>query len=205
MPTCRLLLGCCVPVAGLLLAAGGCTSAPLVSSAEGQATVLAPNPALIPTTDHELLWQALVDTVDDYFRIRREEPVRQFGNVLTEGRLETFPEVSATVLEPWRWDTATSYDRWEATLQTMRRFAQVRVMPATGGFQVEVQVFKELEDVRRPEFSSASDAVFPHTNAMQRLGELVPDQPIHQGWIPKGRDTALEQQILARLRARLGG
>ena len=196
---------CCLLAAGWLLLAGGCTSAVVVSPVQSQAVVLHPNPALIPTTDHELLWQVLVDTVDDYFRIRREEPVRQFGNVLTEGRLETFPEVSATVLEPWRWDTATPYDRWEATLQTMRRFAQVRVVPATGGFQVEVQVFKELEDARRPEFATTSDAVFPHTNAMQRLSELVPDQPIHQGWIPKGRDTALEQQILARLRARLGG
>lgn len=189
-----------------LAATGGC-SAPVVVAPEAAPTtaVLQPNPTLIPTTDHQLLWQVLVDTVDDYFRIRREEPVRQFGNVLTEGRLETYPEVSATVLEPWRWDTVTAYDRWEATLQTMRRFAQVRVVPASGGFQVEVAVYKELEDARRPEFSSASDAVFPHTNSMQRLSELLPDQPIHQGWIPKGRDTALEQQILARLRSRLGG
>ena len=159
---------------------------------------------LVTGVDHQRLWQVLVDTVDDYFRIRREEPVRQLGNVLTQGQLETHPQGSATVFEPWRRDTATRYDRWEATLQSMRRWARVTVVPVPQGFQVEVVVYKELEDVRQPEFATASDAVFPHTNALQRLVEPPLDQPIHQGWIPQGRDTALEQQILRQLRIRLG-
>ncbi len=182
--------------------AGGCSGPGLVLAP--QVMVLEPNPMPVGHVDHQLLWQAVVDTVDDYFRIRREEPVRRFGNVLTEGQLETYPLVSATILEPWRRDTVTRYDRWEATLQSMRRWAQVRVIPAGEGFQVEVVVYKELEDVRRPEFSTASDAAFPHTGALQRLVEPLNEQPIHQGWIPQGRDTALEQEILRQLRRRLG-
>ena len=86
------------------------------------------------------------DVIDDYFRIEHEEPVRVVGNTLTEGTITTVAEVSPTIFEPWRHDTVDPQQRVENTLQTMRRRAVVRVVPAQGGHWVEVQVFKELED-----------------------------------------------------------
>src|SRR3954468_14683342 len=43
------------------------------------------NPMFIPAIDRELLWNQTVDSVDDYFRIEREDRVRVIGGVVTEG------------------------------------------------------------------------------------------------------------------------
>ena len=37
---------------------------------------LAQNPMYVPLSDREFLWNQLVDTIDNYFRIQREERVR---------------------------------------------------------------------------------------------------------------------------------
>ena len=103
------------------------------------------NPTLVPAADHQLVWETVVDVVDDYFDVRREEPVRLVGNTLFEGHLETRPQVAATLLEPWRGDSVGRAERTESTLQSMRRKATVRVQPVEGGYLVEVAVLKELE------------------------------------------------------------
>ena len=45
----------------------------------------------------------------------------------------------------------------------MRRRAVVRVIPAQGGHWVDVAVFKELEDVVKPEHATAGAATFATT------------------------------------------
>ncbi|NUQ64330.1 MAG: hypothetical protein HUU20_17820, partial [Pirellulales bacterium] len=154
--------------------------------------------------NHEVVWETVVDVVDDYFRIADEEPVRLIGNLLTEGRLETLPETGATVFEPWRRDSASGYERLESTLQSIRRYAVVRVMPAGQGFRVEVNVFKELEDVAQPDQTTAGDATFRYDTSLTRIVNPVGEQEIHEGWIPKGRDLALEQELIGQLLARFG-
>jgi hypothetical protein len=119
--------------------------------------------------------------------------------------LDTFPEVSSTLLEPWRRDSATNYDKTEATLQSMRRRAQVRVMPAEGGFWVDVAVFKELEDVIQPEQATAGRATFPTESTQVRIVSAVGPQDTHQGWVSKGRDPNLEQLMICQLQSRLTG
>jgi hypothetical protein len=189
-----------------LLVLSGCTLEPTGVASPGPAqAVTYENPVFIPGTDFQRIWETVVDVVDDYFRIEREEPVRLVGNVLTEGRLDTFPEVSSTLLEPWRRDSATSYDKVEATLQSMRRRAQVRVLPAEGGFWVDVAVYKELEDMVQPEQSTVGSATF-HTESTQvRIINPIGAQEMHQGWIPKGRDPNLEQLMICQLQSRLSG
>ena len=95
------------------------------------------------------MWDQIVDVVDDYFKIEKEERVRLVGDLLTEGRLDTYPRGGSTIFEPWGNDSANAYEKLESTLQSIRRIAQVRVIPAQAGFQVEVIVYKELEDVPR--------------------------------------------------------
>ena len=119
------------------------------------------NPVLLRIANHELVWDGIVDVVSEYFRIEREDPVRLLGSTLTEGRIDTFPKPGATLLEPWDHDSADSYERLESTLQSIRRYAVVKVIPAeNGGFWVDVAVFKELENLRQPEHATAGSATF---------------------------------------------
>jgi hypothetical protein len=163
------------------------------------------NPSHLAVTDHQLVWETVADVVDDYFPdFEHEEPVRQIGGVLTEGRLETFPQGSPTLLEPWRRDGVGAYEQLENTLQSMRRLAVVRVIPAQGGFLVDLAVYKELEDVPRPARATAGTATLRYDESLERVVDPITDQPVQQGWIPKGRDYLLEQTILGHLHERLG-
>jgi hypothetical protein len=184
-----------------LLAACGCAGAPAPLPPPA---VVSENPALMPVADLDFLWNTTVDVVDDYFTIDREEPVRQLGDVLTEGRIDTFPEIGSTVFEPWRGDSANAYQRWESTLQSIRRQAIVRVVPASGGFLIDVAVFKELEDVPRPERSTVGAATLRHDNSLNQPTPIVGERLTSAGWIPVGRDMVLEQRILGQLKGRLG-
>ena len=158
----------------------------------------------VPPCNRDFVWDQLVDVVDDYFVVLREDPVRQIGDVLTEGRLETRPEIGSTILEPHKFDAVTLYDKVEGTLQSIRRRALVRVIPDGQGYLIEVAVFKELEDCRRPQFAKSDAAVFTNGLSLQRFEQVVEEQPIRRGWIPLGRDVNLEQEILCELRERLG-
>ncbi len=160
------------------------------------------NPYVIPPVSEDLAWDQVVDVVDDYFTVDTETRVKRVGQVLTEGRLDTFPEIGSTLFEPWRHDSADGYEKVESTLQSIRRRAQVRVIPDEVGYLVDVTVYKELEDVPRPEHASSGAAAFRNDSAPQGFDEPVGGQQYTLGWIPQGRDTVLEQRILADIRAR---
>ncbi len=162
------------------------------------------NPVFIPVADPQCAWETTVEVVQSYFRIEREEPVRQVGDTLIEGTIVTAPEVSPTVLEPWRHDTADPEQRIENTLQSMRRRAVVRVIPAPGGHWVDVAVFKELEDVVKPEHATAGAATFRYDSSLVGIINPITGQQITKGWIPQGRDAALEQYMIAHLLSRCG-
>jgi hypothetical protein len=162
------------------------------------------NPIFIPIADPQCAWEAVVDVVDDYFRIQEERPVRWAGDSATDGDLTTFPDVSATVFEPWRRDTVDPAQRVENTLQTMRRFATVHVSPAQGGYMVEVAVFKELEEVVRPEHATAGSATFRYDSTLTGIVNPIGGQRIAENWIPRGRDPSMEQHIIGHLLSRCG-
>jgi hypothetical protein len=169
------------------------------------------NPQLVTVTDREFVWNQVVYTIDNYFSIEREERVRQVGDVLTEGRIDTFPMVGSTILEPWQNDSAPGYERLHATLQSIRRQATVHVMPTDGGYLIEVNVNKELEDVNQPEHATTGHSTAPFGGSLVRTGRWrqnpgsLPSATHTLGWIPLGRDIQLEQRILHELRARLSG
>ena len=188
----------------------GCTSGPLFPQYAVPTFGLAEsvdcvsNPLLVPSSDYQVVWEEIVDVLDDYFRIEREEPVRHVGDYLTEGQIDTYPTTSATYLEPWINDSR-GYQRLEATLQSMRRSAQVRVIPEQGGYLVSVIVQKELEDLEQPENATASAASFRNDSALRRYSEPVETGGANAGWIPMGRDLELEQQILGQIHGRIVG
>lgn len=161
------------------------------------------NPMLVPMANRELIWDQLVDTIDNYFVIAREERVRAVGEVLTPGWIETRPQLGSTHMEPWRRDSTPGFERLHATFQTVRRKAHIDMTPANGGFLVQVVVTKELEDVDRPQHSTVGGATRRHDGSIVRIQAPPVSGPIHLGWIPQGRDVALEQRILWEIRDRL--
>jgi hypothetical protein len=158
------------------------------------------NPVMIPIASYELVWEGVRDIVAQNFRIEHEEPLRPIGNSLFPGRIDTFPMPGATLLEPWYHDSANEYERLECTLQSIRRYSVVKVIPAqNGGFWVDVAVFKELENVKQPERATAGSATF-RTDATLP-SRLTPEQTVaaNQNWIPQGHDTAAEQRIIGQI------
>ena len=158
----------------------------------------------VPVANRDWTWEQIVDAVDDYFRIERERQVQLVGDILTEGRIDGQPLVGATIVEPHRGDSVGRYNRWESTFQTIRRRATVRVIPDATGYIVDVTVEKDLEDLAKPEFSTAGGAVFRNDDSLpSNLDEPVSRTQLASQWILIGRDPPLEQKILADIQARL--
>jgi hypothetical protein len=162
-----------------------------------------PNPATLPPADDDFVWSQVIDTVDDYFRVAREQPLQASADLVIEGRVETAYAVGASIFEPWRKDSTHGFERWQSTLQSIRRRATVIVRPQSGGYSVSVRVDKELEDVDREQFASEAGAAFRHDGTILRTEDLVDEQPTTLGWISLGRDALLEQQILQQIIARV--
>lgn len=161
------------------------------------------NPMLVPAIDREFLWNQTVDAVDDYFKIEREERIRSIDGILTEGRIDTFPAVGSSFLEPWRKDSTPGYEKWHATLQTIRRKATLRVIPSAEGYLIDVNVLKELEDLDKPEHATSGGSTMRHDGTIVRQIGPSGRNSVSLGWIPLGRDLTLEQRILADIEARL--
>lgn len=170
------------------------------------APVAAANPIFVPVTNQDWTWEQIVDVVDDYFRIERESRVQTVGNVITEGRIDTFPQIGATLPELHRPDSVGRYNRWESTFQTIRRRGLVRVIPEQNGYLIDLTVYKELEDLPHPENSSAGSAIFRNDNSLtSSVTEKVSLTRLSEYWIPLGRDQACEQAMLGEIQARLTG
>jgi hypothetical protein len=151
------------------------------------------NPLIVPSGDFEAVWKETVAVVDEYFDIRSEN--RLARTIVTD------PVIGATLLEPWRGDSADLRERLESTFQTTRRFARVQIDPVPGrGYSVKVEVLKELEDLPKPDRMSAGRAVFNNDFPVNRTREIVGPVPVPLQWIPRGRDRQLEQAILQRIR-----
>lgn len=176
------------------------------------------NAVVIPPLDAEVVWQQMVDVMDDYFKVQTEQRVVFANGVPTEGRIDTYPQTGATLLEPWRRDSVGFRERLESTLQSIRRSASMRLIPDPAGWRIETVVLKELENLPRPMRATTGGASFRNDDSLYRygtplptLGEQVGDQPRpvasptrNIGWIPLGRDPLLEQKMLTQLIARLG-
>lgn len=191
---------------GLLLVSGGCKLWSLRQEEKNasQYPQLA-NPLYVPACDRDFAMDQVSDEVDDYFQIRREQRIALTDNVLMEGWIETQPKIGATVFEPWRRDAATLEERRLGTLQTIRRWAKVRVIPNGQGYLIDVKVYKELEDRHPPDHSVVTSGLPRHDQAMDSLQDSAApfqdDSKLH--WFSIGRDIELEQKMLRNIQQRL--
>jgi hypothetical protein len=163
---------------------------------------IVPNPMALPPAEDTFVWLQVVDVVDDYFRIRSEQPVQNRGETVLDGRLETSYKVGASISEPWRKDSTDGFERLQSTLQSIRRRAFVFVRPVGAGYEIEVVVQKELEDTDRS-LDATEGAVVARENTVSRSRDRNVDGPMTLGWIPLGRDASLEQTILQDILGRV--
>ena len=192
------------------LSAGGGNPAETVSfSAENAESV---NPLTVQTSDPGYLWESIIDVLDDYFPIEREYPVQSYryvnddrveSVVRTEGQVETKPVIAAGIFQPWKKNSITFDQRIEATFQTVRRFATVRVVPEESGFAVHLAVYNELENLPQPMQSGASGTNLLFNDDLSQLESPTGASAPADGWIPLGRDFDLEQYMLRQIAWRL--
>jgi hypothetical protein len=184
---------------GLLLLAAGCMTGPIVDNPgliRPDPTITVENPVWMPSGPgaYGKVYENVLDIVDDYFEIA-------YANRY-DGRIETFPRIAPGFEQFWKPGSPDAYQRLQATLQTIRHRATVLIQPADdGGFFVQVTVYKELEDLARPTQSTAGAAAFRGDPTVQRQYEVIDPTVYESAWAPIGRDPALEQLILQRLRA----
>lgn len=182
------------------LLAGGCATAqPL----DNPLSVRAPaagveNPVLVspgqPTPEaYDEVFNKVVDVLDDYFDLLPPNPY--------DGRIVSKPRVAPGYEQLWRSGNPDLRNRLLATFQTIRQTAVAEIRAGErGGYLVYVVVERELEYLPWPSLAR-SGAVFEEAPTVDRRVEVVgPDSPTEQGWYRVGRDYALEQLILRRIR-----
>ena len=107
------------------------------------------------------MWSTITSDID------QENRVQMVGNVMTEGRIETFPQVGrrcSNRITSTRWADRT----WpRARFKAFAEGAKCRVVPQQGGYLVDVVVYKEFEDLPRPENSTAGAATFRFDNSLR--------------------------------------
>lgn len=160
------------------------------------------NPLIVPMMDRWLVMEQVSDEIDNYFKIYREERIRVMDGIMSEGWIETHPKIGGMITEPWKKDSTRGFEKLHATLQTVRRFAKVRVIPTGDSYQIDVKVYKELEDLAQPVGATARGQLrFDNSLDRNQYEPWLTKQK--EGWIPMGRDQSLEQRILTNIQARL--
>ena len=154
-------------------------------------------PIFVACGNQDAVWERTVDVLHEYpFYIRREDRL--------DGVIETEYKTGSGILEPWHKDSVGHDQKVESTLQSIRRRVVVNITPASGGYYIYVEAYKELEDLVGLAANSAGGATFQESQPLQRDLDLVVGQTTPSGWISQGRDFALEQDILQRINQTFG-
>lgn len=159
------------------------------------------NPLPVPPLARELVMDEISDEIDDYLPILKEERIRNVDGILSEGWIETRPKIGSSIFAPWQRDSTPGFQRQYATLQTVRRFAKVRVIPTAENYLVDLRVYQELEDLQQPIGSPVTGRPL-RTSMLRDIDFNETFEVPNSGWIPMGRDFSLEQRILQGIQGR---
>jgi hypothetical protein len=152
------------------------------------------NPLYIPQGPmaYARVFEKVLDILSDYFDIA-------YANRY-DGRIETFPKVAPGIEQLWKPGSPDFYQRLLAFFQSIRHRAIVTITTANdGGYFIQVQVLKELEDTPEPIRQTQGEATFRLNSTVERQYDVVEFNVFESTWIPIGRDDKLEQVILDRL------
>jgi hypothetical protein len=157
------------------------------------------NPAYLPLgpLDYGRVFETTLQVLGDYgFEI--VEPNRY------DGRVETVPRTAPGILLLAKPGSPDLRERWLSTYQSYRHRVTVILNPAeSGGYFVEVIARKELEDLPRPVRSTIGGSIYRNDNNVDRTSEVIDETFFDPNWIYRGRDGALERELLRRIKKAL--
>jgi hypothetical protein len=171
----------------------------------GESYVLDANPVHIPLSsaqpeEYGRVFEKILQVLGDYgFEVA--EPHRY------SGRVDAVPRVSPGLVLFFKPGSPDLYDRLLSTFQTYRHRVTVMIEPVAkekgGGYFIEFIARKELEDLPKPLKSTAGSAVFRSENTLERQTEVIDETFFDSSWIYRGRDAALEQELIRRFKKAL--
>lgn len=190
----------CKALAFLFLALAGCTSfvpqmAPEPVVAPGPVLSTESNPVFIELgrLQYGHVFETCLKTLLDYdFEILESNRY--------DGRIETRPRVAPGVFRFFQPGSPDLRERVLATTQSYRHRVSLNIQPGdNAGYFIEVIARKELEDLPKPIRGTVGGAVFRSENSVERQFEVIDPAFFEPKWIFKGRDVAMEQEIICRL------
>jgi hypothetical protein len=197
----RLMTACLLAFSPL-----GCISGPQLDNPMRLASAATPcdNPVLVygdrpPGEAYSELFEQSLGAVDDYFPIA-------YANRY-EGRIIGRTTIAPGYEQIWKPGSPSPYERALVTLQQYRYRCEVRIREATpAGYFVQVIVRKELKDSPSPSNPNIGVPIFGDLPTVDRDQFMMVDPDITSPisnpgdrWIPKGRETQIEQAILRKL------
>lgn len=185
----------CAPVAtGCATAPPLDNPAPIRGPAAGVENPVLVSPGVPTAAAYHEVFEKTVAVLDEYFDLLPPNPY--------DGRVVSQPRIAPGYEQFWKRGNPEPRSRLLATFQSVRQVATAEIRAGErGGYLVYVVVERELEDLSRPAMVRTGDAVFQDTPSVDRQFDVVtPDVPTGQGWYRIGRDYALEQEILRRIR-----
>ncbi len=156
------------------------------------------NPVFIPLgeNDYGPVFEKALEVLGDYgFEIANANRY--------DGRIDSRPRSAPGLGLFLKTGSPDPYERLLSTFQTYRHRVTVKIQPAEqGGYFVEFIALKELEDLPRPIRSTIGGAVFRAELTVDRQTEVIDPTIYDPTWIYRGRDEALEQELIRRYRCR---
>jgi len=161
------------------------------------------NPVYIPLPPEDYgprVFEKILQVLGDYgFEIA--EPHRY------SGRVDAVPRISPGLVLFLKPGSPDLYDRLLSSFQTYRHRVTVLIEPVAqekgGGYFIEFIVRKELEDLPKPYKATAGGAVFRSENTLERQTEVIDATFSEPNWIFRGRDAAMEQELIRRFKKAL--
>jgi len=144
---------------------------------------------------YAVLFEKVLDSVDDIFDIAYASRY--------DGQIEAQPRIAPGLEQFFKPGSPNLYNRVLCTLQTYRHRVFVLIQPEAEGYRVNVTAFLELEDIPNPSRDTGSGAAFRSDHPVERVYEVVDPSVVSTTWIPKGRDTPLEQKILRKIQDKM--
>lgn len=183
------------------LGLAGCATSPPLDNpvhirkvSEGIENPVLVSPGVPTPASYQEVFEACIEVLNDYFDILSAN--------LHEGRIVTKPRIAPGYEQFWKSGNPDPRERLLATFQTIRQSAVIEVRAGErGGYLVYVVVEKELEDLSKPAMATIGNAVFQEAPTVDRQVEVIgPGTSANRSWFRIGRDYALEQRILSRVR-----
>ena len=192
-------------LSGLLVCLAGCVSTPglhnplpITAAPEGE------NPIVLLAGSaggegYQPAFERVLTILNDYFDIG-------YSNT-NQGEIVCVPKIAPGFEQPWKRGSPDSRQRLLATVHTYRNRCVAQLQPnEQGGYLVSILVYRELLDSPRPYSIISGISVFRDNPTVERQYEIldVSAPPVEAAiWIPKGRDLALEQEILQKIQSHI--